>query len=327
MTSRGIVEVTGIKVGHCTNLDGATGCTVILAMDGAVAGVDVRGGAPGTRETDLLRPGNLVEQVHAVLLTGGSAFGLNAAAGVVKFLEEKGVGFEAGAVNVPIVASAVLYDLGLVTHTVRPETDDGYQACLSANDSSVEEGSVGAGTGATVGKALGMERAVKGGIGTAAVHTSDGLTAGAIVAVNAFGGVNDPKTGSILAGPRGTTEGEMLDSVEVLLSQKSNTAAPTGVNTTIGVIATDARLTKEQVHHLARVSHDGLAMAIRPCHTIRDGDTMFALATGRSSVEPDLTALGTAVVEAVGLSVVRAVALATGLGGAPSATEWEKSHA
>lgn len=326
MTNRGILEVAGIQVGHCTNLEGATGCTVVLAMDGAVAGVDVRGGAPGTRETDLLRPGNLVEKIHAVLLTGGSAFGLNAAAGVVKYLEERGIGFEAGAVNVPIVASAVLYDLGLVTHTVRPDTDDGYQACLSATDNSVDEGSVGGGTGATVGKALGMERAVKGGVGAAAVRTGDGLTAGAIVAVNAFGGVANPKTGNILAGPRGASPGEFLDSVEILLSGESRAAAPAGVNTTIGVVATDAKLTKEQVHHLARVSHDGLAMAIRPCHTIRDGDTMFALATGSSPVEADLTALGAAVVEAVGLSVVRAVTLATSLGGVPSASEWKGSR-
>ena len=325
MTVRGIVETPGIQVGHCTNLDGATGCTVILAMDGAVAGVDVRGGAPGTRETDLLRPGNLVEKVHAVLLSGGSAFGLDAAAGVVKYLEEKGVGFEAGAVKVPIVSAAVLYDLGLVTHTARPEADDGYRACLSATDRAVEEGSVGAGTGATVGKALGMERAVKGGIGTAAVRTGDGLTAGAIVAVNAFGGVADPKTGCILAGPREASTGEFLDSVEVLLSQNSSAAAPVGVNTTIGVVATDARLTKEQVHHLARVSHDGLAMSIRPCHTIRDGDSMFALATGSSPVEPDLTVLGAAIVEAVSLSIVRAVTQATGLGGVPSAAEWKES--
>ena len=325
MTVRGIVETPGIQVGHCTNLDGATGCTVILAMDGAVAGVDVRGGAPGTRETDLLRPGNLVEKVHAVLLSGGSAFGLDAAAGVVKYLEEKGVGFEAGAVKVPIVSAAVLYHLGLVTHTARPEADDGYRACLSATDRAVEEGSVGAGTGATVGKALGMERAVKGGVGTAAVRTGDGLTAGAIVAVNAFGGVADPKTGCILAGPREASTGEFLDSVEVLLSQNSSAAAPIGVNTTIGVVATDAKLTKEQVHHLARVSHDGLAMAIRPCHTIRDGDSMFALATGSSPVEADLTALGAAVVEAVSLSIVRAVTLATGLGGVPSASEWKES--
>ncbi len=318
--------MAGIQIGHCTNLEGATGCTVILAMDGAVAGVDVRGGAPGTRETDLLRPGNLVEKVHAVLLTGGSAFGLNAAAGVMKFLEEKGIGFEAGAVNVPVVASAVLYDLGLVTHTVRPDTDDGYQACVSATENAVEEGSVGAGTGATVGKVLGMDRAVKGGVGAAAVRTGDGITAGAVIAVNAFGGVADPKTGCILAGPRGASPDEFLDSVEILLSRESRAAAPAGVNTTIGVVATDAKLTKEQVHHLARISHDGLAMAIRPCHTIRDGDTMFALATGSSPVEADLTALGAAVVEAVGLSVVRAVTLAKGLGGVPSASEWKGSR-
>ena len=325
MTSRGIVEASGIQIGHYTDLQGATGCTVILAMDGAVAGVDVRGGAPGTRETDLLRPGNLVEKIHAVLLSGGSAFGLNAAAGVVRYLEEKGIGFEVGPVKVPIVAAAVLYDLGLVTHTARPDADGGYRACLSATDRTVEEGSVGAGTGATVGKALGMDRAVKGGVGTAAVRTGNGLTAGAIVAVNAFGGVVHPRTGRILAGPRGPSTGEFLDSVEVLLSQESSASAPTGANTTIGVVATDAKLTKEQVHHLARVSHDGLAMAIRPCHTIRDGDSMFALATGSSPVEADLTALGAAVVEAVSLSVVRAVASATGLGGTPSASEWKGS--
>ena len=287
MRSAGITSVSGIRVGHYTDREAATGCTVLLCKSGAVGGVDVRGSAPGTRETDLLRPTVLVREVHAVLLSGGSAFGLDAASGVVRFLEEAGVGLEFGGAKVPIVPAAILFDLGVITDRIRPGADQGYIACQNASSGPVAEGSVGAGTGATVGKLLGMDRAVKGGVGTASVDLGDGLMLGAIVAVNALGGVYDPDTGRLVAGPRGEDGATMQDAVELMTSPrfKGGGHAPPA-NTTIGAVATNARLSKEQANKLAAVAHDGLAMAVRPAHTMSDGDTLFrsgdwALWTGR----------------------------------------------
>ena len=314
-----ITAVSGLEVGHYTDLENATGCTVFLCREGAVGGVDVRGGSPGTRETDLLRPVHRVDQVHAVVLSGGSAFGLDAASGVVAYLESEGIGYKVGSAIVPIVSSAILFDLGLITSKVRPGAADGHQACLAATSEPMTEGSVGAGTGATVAKLGGGRRGVKGGIGTAAITLSTGQTISAAVVVNAVGGVWDYKTGQLLAGPR-RTGGGFDDPVAMLLTGKDD--APSGpVNTTIGLVATDAKLTKEDANYLARVSHDGFALTIRPCHTVRDGDTMFALATGHNDSELDLTSLGAAAVEVTAQAILRAIQQATGLGGIPSISE------
>ncbi|MCH8296567.1 MAG: P1 family peptidase [Chloroflexi bacterium] len=317
--NRTITSIAGLEAGHYTDLEHATGCTVFLCRDGAVGGVDVRGGSPGTRETDLLRPVHRVEQVHAIVLSGGSAFGLDAASGVVAYLESQGIGFKVGPVVVPIVSSAILFDLGLITADVRPGPEEGRSACLAASAAPMTEGSVGAGTGATFAKLGGPERAVKGGIGSAAITLSTGQTVAAAVAVNAVGGVWDYTNGQLLAGPR-RAGGGFDDPVAMLLKGESN--APAGpVNTTIGLVATDAQISKEDANYLARVSHDGLALSIRPCHTVRDGDTMFALATGHNQSPADLTALGAAAVEATAQAVLRAVRQATGLGGIPSIGE------
>jgi len=318
-----ITAVTGLEAGHHTDLEHATGCTVFLCREGAVGGVDVRGGSPGTRETDLLRPVHRVDQVHAVVLSGGSAFGLDAASGVVAYLESQGIGFKVGTednpVTVPIVSSAILYDLGLITSEVRPGPEEGRRACLTASTDPMTEGSVGAGTGATVAKLGGPARGVKGGIGSAAITLSTGQTLAVAVAVNAVGGIFDYTNGQILAGPR-RADGGFDDPVTMLLKGGAN-ALTSPVNTTIGLVATDAQLTREDANYLARVSHDGLALSIRPCHTVRDGDTMFAMATGHNRTPADLTSLGAAAVEATAQAVLRGVRQATGLGGIPSIRE------
>ena len=316
-----ITSVPGIEAGHYTDLENATGCTVVLCRRGAVGGVDVRGGSPGTRETDLLQPARRVDQLFAVCLSGGSAFGLDAATGVMAWLEEQGIGFRVSPeVIVPIVSSAIIYDLGLVNSKVRPGPQEGRAACAAASKTPLAEGTAGAGTGATVAKTGGTVRAVKGGLGSASMRFPNGVSVGAVVAVNAIGGIWDYRTGQLLAGPR-RERGGFDDPVGILLDG-SPPASPTGpVNTTIGVVATDARLSREESNYLARVSHDGLALAVRPCHTIRDGDTMFAMATGESDETIDLTALGAAAVEVTAQAVLRAVLRATGLGGIPSVSE------
>ena len=322
MHNSGITAVPGISVGHYTDPENATGCTVVLCEDGAVGGVDVRGSAPGTRETDLLSPTAMVDRVHAVLLSGGSAFGLAAATGVVDYLEEKGVGIEFGNAIIPIVPAAILFDLGLVTHKVRPDTRAGRLACEAAHDGEVAEGSVGAGTGATVAKLMGRDSSVKGGIGTASVHLGNGVTVGAIVAVNAVGGVVDPETSHIVAGPLSEDGDTMLDSMALITDpgyQDSRT--PPGENTTIGVVATNATLTKSQANKLAAVAHDGLAMAVRPAHLMSDGDTMFALSTRQHEGPADMNRLCAASAVTVSRAIVRAVQKATGLGGVKAVSE------
>ncbi len=318
-----LTSVSGLEVGHYTDLGNATGCTVILCRAGASGGVDVRGGSPGTRETDLLQPMRRVDRVHAVVLSGGSAYGLDAASGVMRYLEEEDIGVRVGRALVPIVASAILFDLNLVTDKVRPGPDDGYAAARAAGEDPVVEGTVGAGTGATVGKILGPERAVKGGIGSAALTMPDGNRVSALMAVNAVGDVVDHRTGQLLAGPRRINQAGMESSVQALLREddEATDAAPSLSNTTIGVIATDATLTKEEANWLARISHDGMALAIRPCHTTRDGDTMFAMATNHRHPPADLTVLGAAAVEVTAQAVIRAVEAATGLGGIPAMSE------
>ena len=320
-----ITAVPGVRVGHYTDTGNATGCTVILFEDGAVGGVDVRGAAPGTRETDLLRPGNLVKRVHAIVLSGGSAYGLDAASGVMRYLEELGIGLQIGPAIVPIVPAAIMFDLGLVTHSVRPGQEEGYQACKDASSDEVTEGSIGAGTGATVGKVLGMDRAVKGGLGSACLDLGDGLLVGAIVAVNAVGSVVDPESGRVLAGPRRKDGKGFLDTV-ALMTQPGFEAAHTQVpvNTTIGVVATNAALTKEEANRLAMMAQDGIAMAVRPSHTMADGDVVFAAATGTVEASADRGAsrrLGAAAALVMAQAITRAVTKATGLGGIPSASE------
>ena len=320
MSEEGITNVFGIEVGHYTDADAATGCTVVLCRSGAVGGVAVRGSAPGTRETDLLRPTSLVPDVHAVVLSGGSAYGLDAASGVMRYLEERGIGYPAGEAIVPIVPAAILFDLAVGDGTVRPSADDGYEACAQASSGPVTEGSVGAGTGATVGKFLGMDHAVKGGVGTASLDLGGGLTVGAIVAVNASGGVFEAETGELVAGPRDEGEG-MLDPVSLITAPGFRPTRAVPTNTTIGVVATNARLDKGQANKLASVAHDGLALSIRPAHLMVDGDTMFALATGGLDELADMNRLCAAASVAVARAVVRAVRLATGLRGVPAIGE------
>lgn len=313
-----VTAIPGLRVGHWTDRRAATGCTVVLCEGGAVAAVDVRGGAPGTRETDLLRPGNLVERVHAVLLSGGSAFGLDAAAGVMRYLEEQGVGFATPGGLVPIVVGAVLYDLSIGRSDVRPDAAAGYAACGVAKGGRVSQGSVGAGSGATVGKALGMERAVKGGIGTASERADD-VTVGALVAVNCFGEVVDPDSGRILAGPR-DEKGGFLSTLDILRRRSSGVAGGF-TNSTIGVVATNARLNREQAYRLAVMAHDGLSRAVRPAHTPVDGDVFFSLATGATEGPADPITLGALTARAVERAIVRAVTEARGLAGVPSLAE------
>jgi L-aminopeptidase/D-esterase-like protein len=317
-----ITDVEGIEVGHWTDTEAGTGCTVVLCRQGAIGGVDVRGSAPGTRETDLLRPGNLVQQAHAVLLTGGSAYGLDAATGVMRWLEEHNIGFNVGVGVVPIVAAAVLFDLAVGRADVRPGSQAGYTACQAAGPGPVAEGCVGAGTGATVGKLLGPFFATKSGIGTAARRIAANITVGALVAANSFGDVVDPATGQIIAGARNPQGHGFVNTLERLHGDLSQTMLGLPSNTTLAVVATDARLTKEQANKLAQMAHDGLAQSIRPAHTMVDGDTVFALATGRrSEAAVDMTALGAVAASVLAEAVVRAVHQASSLAGVPAARD------
>jgi L-aminopeptidase/D-esterase-like protein len=307
-----ITEVAGIEVGHFTDPRRPTGCSVVLARGSAVAGVDVRGAAPGTRETDLLHPANTVEHVHAVLLSGGSAWGLDAAGGVMRWLEEQQIGLRVGPALVPIVPAAVLFDLPVGDHRIRPDAAAGYAACQAASRRPPAEGNVGAGAGAVVGKVFGIARAMKGGIGSASV-TVDGVTVGAIVACNALGDVIDPDTGAVLAGARSADGTRLLDTRRALLRGEAAQAPLAGANTTIGVVATDAVITKAQAARLATAAHDGLARAINPVHLVFDGDTVFALGTGASGRSPGMITLATMAAEACALAVVRAVRAARGV--------------
>ena len=312
MMGGAITDVPGVKVGHYTDPRRPTGCTVILAEQGAVGGVDVRGSAPGTRETELLAPVNLVDQVHAVLLSGGSSFGLDAAGGVVRWLEARGIGYPAGPVRVPIVPAAILFDLWIGDHRIRPDADAGYGACECASAQPPEEGSVGAGAGATVGKLFGIERAMKGGIGTASLKVG-GITVGAIVAVNPVGDVIDPAGGGVVAGARDANGGRWAGTTAAILRGEVPLMLQAGMATTIGLVATDAVLTKAQAQKIAQMSHDGLARTIDPVHTMFDGDTMFALGTGRSGITGNPSALGVIAAAVTASAVLRAVRKARGI--------------
>ena len=327
-TNQTITAVRGLKVGHAQNLDALTGCTVILCEQGAVCGVDQRGGAPGTRETDAVRPMHLVDKVHGVVLAGGSAFGLDAACGVMRYLEEQGAGFDTGVAKVPIVPAAILFDLAIGDAHIRPDAAMGYKACLNASSASVEQGNVGAGTGATVGKMLGLAGAVKSGLGSFRIVLGGGLVVGAIVAVNAFGDVVDPDSGRIMAGLRPVHqgplhiggEGNFAGTMEMMktLPGKAVLSLSAHQNTVIGVVATNARLTKDDANKMAQMAQDGLARAIRPAHTMLDGDTIFALATCKSS-RADVNLVGAYAAEALARAIVNAVNEASPAGGLPSA--------
>ncbi|MBI4236774.1 MAG: P1 family peptidase [Chloroflexi bacterium] len=324
-----LTAVPGIRVGHWSDTEAATGCTVVLLPpEGAVGGVEVRGAAPGTRETDLLRPGTLVRRVHAILLSGGSAFGLEAASGVMRFLEEAGIGFPTRAGVVPIVPAAVLFDLALGRADVRPGRAEGYTACQAASAAPVPQGSVGAGTGATVGKALGMERAVKGGLGSVARRLQEGHVVAALMAVNAFGDILDPETAEVLAGPRRTPAGQDFEDTREVLLRGLAPPVAVGGNTTIGVIATDVPLTVEEANRLAIMAHSGIARAVRPSYGMGDGDTLFVLSTAPEPSRSgtfNLTALGAAAAWTVERSIVNAIQTARGLAGVPAASELASS--
>ena len=324
-----ITDVPGILVGHAQNEQALTGCTVILCEKGAVGGVDQRGGAPGTREVDALHPMHLVTKVHGVVLAGGSAFGLEAATGVMRYLEERGVGFDSHVYKVPIVPSAILFDLGVGDPKVRPDAAMGYQACQNATSEPPAEGNMGAGTGATVGKILGITQCMKSGIGAASLEIGAGVIVGAIAAVNAFGDVIDPTTGQIIAGARSKDVGPLhigapgyfANTMQVMQTLIGRTALVYGGrgNTVIGVVATNARLDKEGANKVAQMAHDGLARTIRPAHTMLDGDTIFAIATGDHNA--DITIVGAYAAEVFASAILSAVRAAKPVAGLPAISQ------
>ncbi|MGB4338216.1 MAG: P1 family peptidase [Bacillota bacterium] len=327
-----ITDVEGVLAGHAHDMEALTGCTVVLVPEGAVVGVDVRGSAPGTRETDLMRPGNLVEKAHAIVLSGGSAYGLDAASGVMEYLEEKGCGFNTAHGVVPIVGAAVIYDLDIGNPRRRPDRLMGRQACENAAAGPVQEGNVGAGVGATVGKAMGPAYAMKGGLGTASARITlpDGQEAvvAALAVVNALGDVVDPVGGGVLAGAYDRTARRFLGSPGVAGAAGGAASVPgpvkgmAGGNTTVAVVATDVILDKEGANKVAAMAHDGLARAIVPAHTMFDGDTVFCLSTGRRRLygdrAADITAVGALAAQVVAEAIVRAVRAADAAGGYPS---------
>ncbi|MPZ18431.1 MAG: peptidase S58 family protein [Luteitalea sp.] len=319
--SGSLTDVPGVKVGHHTMAGRPTGCTVVLTEEGAVAGVDVRGAAPGTRETDLLDPVNTVQQVHAIELAGGSAFGLDAATGAMRYLEERGIGFETRVAKVPIVPAAILFDLGVGDDPrVRPDAECGYAAARAATPGPVREGDVGVGAGATVGKMRGLRLAMKAGVGTASVRLENGLIVSALAAVNAYGDVVDPSTGRLVSGVR-SEDGRQLADARQLLRQGAIMRPSVGANTTLGVVATNARLTKAQATKMAQMAQDGLARSIYPAHTPYDGETVFALATGRWSDAPDLLTIGALAADVMTTAIVRAAEQSHGLPQLPAARD------
>ena len=315
-----LTAVPGIRVGHWTHESGSTGCTAVLVEEGAVAGVDVRGGGPGTRETDLLRPEMSVGTVHAVVLSGGSAYGLAAADGVMRHLEDRGIGFRVGSSVVPIVPAAILFDLGIGDPSVRPDAEAGYLAAEAASAGPVEMGSVGAGAGATVGKMFGLGRAMRGGLGSAAVTLPDGVAIGALAAVNALGDVVDPRTGEIIAGARREDGSGFADSMAQMRSAAEAKGEPRE-NTTLGIVASNVSWSKSQASKAAQMAHDGLARAIQPAHMPFDGDTVFALGTGGQSVDSRmLGTVGALGADTLALAVAAAVRAAQSGFGLPAAT-------
>lgn len=326
--ARGLTDIAGIKVGNHTLTARPTGCTVVLVERGAVAGVDVRGASPGTRETDLLDPVNSVQQIHAVVLAGGSAFGLDAASGVMRYLDERNIGFKfdlwkdtAGTINIPIVPAAILIDLGVGgSPKIRPDADCGYRAARDAGTGVIAEGNVGAGAGATIGKLGGASRAMKGGLGSAAMTLADGTIVAALVAVNAAGDVIDPSTGQVVAGVR-TADGRGLADARRLLRSGETLRPAVAGNTTLGIVATNATVTKAQATKVAQMAQDGFARTIAPAHTPGDGDTIFALATGERRGEANVSRIGAAAAEVVSDAILRAIRAARGIPGYPAARD------
>jgi L-aminopeptidase/D-esterase-like protein len=317
-----ITDVPGVLVGHAQDMDALTGCTVVLTTEGATGGVDVRGGAPGTRETDLLDPTATVSVVHAIALCGGSAFGLAAAQGVVEWLHERAIGFDTRVAKVPIVPAAVIFDLGIGRADRWADAAMGYAACEAAG-ATLAEGCVGAGAGATVGKLLGPAGAVKSGIGAWSETLADGTTIGALAVCNAWGDIYRQADGRIIAGTRDPRHGRLIDSMALLRRrdyQMMSGTTPAAQNTTIAVVATDARLSKAEATKLAQMAHDGLARAIRPVHTPFDGDTVFALATGRRA-GPPLAILGAIAADVLARAIERGALEAIGMAGLPAARD------
>lgn len=305
-----ITDIAGIKIGHAQDLNAGTGCSVLIAEKGVTAGVDVRGGAPGTRDTDLLDPVNLMEKVHALVLTGGSSFGLEACSGVMQYLEQNDVGFDTGVAKIPIVCGAVIFDLAIGDPSIRPDKEMGHQACLNASDKECPEGNVGAGAGATVGKILGMERSMKSGLGAYCLETGD-LKVGALVAVNCLGDVINPDTGEVLAGVLTEDLKGFLNTEEIMVKEYLHREISFSSNTTISIVVTNAKLTKSQATKVASMAHNGYARAIRPAHSMVDGDTIFAVGTGE--VESDISVVGMLSARVVERAVIRAVKLASPL--------------
>lgn len=321
-----LTDVEGLKVGHWTDTRRPTGCTVVIAEKGAVAGVDVRGGAPGTRETDLLNPVNTVQQVYAVMLSGGSAFGLDTATGAMRFLDEQNIGYKLGPLNVPIVPAAILFDLGVGDAKIRPNAESGYKACQAATTGPVAEGNVGAGSGATVGKLLGHQFAMKSGFGTASIKVGEtGVVVAAMVAVNAAGDIWDRHTGKVIAGARSETAADGLaHQMDKILAGVGVIVPQSGTNTTIGVVATNAALNKDEATKMAQMAQDGYARAIIPAHTPVDGDTIFALSTGTLNAKVWVGAIGALAAVAMSRAVIRAVTQATGIPGFPAYADLPK---
>ena len=299
-----ILDVKGLKVGQVEDEKALTGCTVVICENGATCGVDVRGSAPGTRETDLLDPINSVQKVHAVVLSGGSAFGLESTCGVSRYLEEKNIGFDVGVCKVPIVTGAVLFDLAVGDYKVRPDKEMGYKACLNASETELKQGNYGAGCGATVGKVTGLDYVTKGGIGSYSIKLDHRILVSALIAVNAFGDVYED--GQVIAGVLSDDKNELLNTYE-MMKQGVMKGGFSIDNTTIGVVATNAKLTKAQCKKISQMSHDGYAKAIFPIHTPHDGDTIFTMSTGEIEVEADLTLLGSLATEVVEKSIINAI--------------------
>ncbi|MCH3963089.1 MAG: P1 family peptidase [Clostridium sp.] len=318
MNEISFTSIDGIRIGNAQSLKGQTGCTVVICENGATAGVDVRGGSPGTRETDLLNPVNFVDKIHAVVLSGGSAFGLDAASGVMQYLEEKDVGFDVKVTKVPIVCSAVLFDLNIGDYKIRPDKVMGYNACRSSELNICENGNVGAGTGATIGKILGPEHSMKGGLGTFAVQAGN-LKVGAAVAVNCLGDIVDPHTGNIIAGALKKNGRCFADSEKIMLGQYSEKKNLFSGNTTIGVVATNGRFTKSEMNKVASMAHDGYARTMRPAHSMFDGDTIFTMSTG--NVEADMSVVGFLAAKVVEKAIIMAIKSAESVNGYKSYNE------
>lgn len=313
-----ITDIKGIKIGNAENPDAATGCTVILCEKGATAGVDIRGGAPGTRETALLNPVNLIEKVHGILLSGGSAFGLDAASGIMKYLEERSIGFDVGVARVPIVAGAVLFDLNIGDIRVRPDKEMGYQACISSEKNIFSEGNSGAGMGATVGKILGNEYAMKGGLGAYALQAGK-LQIGAVVAVNCLGDIVDSTCNKILAGAYDRLRNKFINTEEYMIQNHDKISAVFSGNTTIGAVITNAALSKTQMNKIASMAHNGFGRVIRPSHTMQDGDTIFAMTTGE--VEADINTVGLLAARVIERAVINGVKKASSIHSFPSCSD------